>query len=67
MSKSYDFVYEQVFKGAVNAGCINQVAHSQAQIALDRYKKSSMGGLSVGRFIQDQIKQAKRQNSKLKR
>lgn len=41
------------------------IAHQQAVIALDRYKKNAFGG-KVGRFIEDMVKQAKMKSKKVK-
>ena len=55
-----DFVYNAVYKGALNEGVNQGVALQYAVIALDKYKKSNMGGMKPGPFIKDIIKQAKK-------
>jgi len=61
-----DFVYDQVYKGALAEKVNEGVAQSQAVIALDRYKKNNMGGLKVGKFIKLMIQDAKSKAKKLK-
>lgn len=55
-----DFVYNQVYKGALNQGVHESVALQYALIALDKYKKSNIGGVKVSKFIKDTIIQAKK-------
>lgn len=62
----FDFVYEQVYKGALNKGVKEGIARDQAVIALDAYKKGKFSGAKVGKFIEDQIKVAKMKSKKVK-
>ena len=60
MSQS-DFVYKQVLKGCLDAGVSQTMARNQAQTALEQYKRNMLhGNKSVGAFILDQIKRAKK-------
>lgn len=58
--KPDDFVYNQVYKGLLNAGVSQLTAQQQAVIALEKYKKSSHGARSAGDFIKKQIQQGKK-------
>lgn len=64
--KPNDFVYQQIYKGALAKKVNERVAHQQALIGLDKYKKSAMGGAKVSKFIEDQIAIAKRLSKGLK-
>lgn len=56
----YDFVFEAVYKGAIQKGVPEPIAKTQAVYALDRYKKSAFNGAKVGKFIEEMIMQAKK-------
>ena len=56
-----DFVYKQIYSGAISAGADERTAHSHAVMGLDEYKKGKFEG-SVSKLIEARIKKAKRQS-----
>lgn len=55
-----DFVYRQIYTGALRAGATERAAHSQAVMGLDRYKRGKNRG-TVSKLIEEHIKLAKKQ------
>ena len=61
-----DFIYDQVYKGALNAGAMDSQALNHAVMALDDFKKNKFSRLkkngrgTVLDLIQHHITQAKR-------
>lgn len=58
-----DFVYLQIFKGALKSGSSERIAKEEAVLGLEEYKKSKIGK-SVSVLIDFRIKNAKRRSKK---
>lgn len=52
-----DFVFNQVYKGAMKGGAKQEIAHQQAVICLDEYKKGKYSK-KVSFLIEGHIKKA---------
>lgn len=61
-----DFVYKSVIDGCKAKSVPLQIVKEQADIAVDAYKKSAMGGKKVAQFIEEQIKRAKARSKGVK-
>jgi len=57
MSSQEDFVYNQIFKGALAKNALERHAHDQATIGLEDYKKGKIEK-KVSHLIEDRIKKA---------
>ena len=57
-----DFVYNQVYKGALAKGAKESKARDAAIMAVNDYKKSRLGGKKVSHLIERYIKEAKRKS-----
>lgn len=57
-----DFVFNQIYKGALNQGAKEDSAHRFAVIGLDKFKKGKYGGAKVSHLIEQCIKDAKRES-----
>lgn len=56
-----DFVYDQIFKGAIRQGTKQDSAHRHAVMGLDELKKGKMGGARASKLIERHIAEAKRE------
>lgn len=54
-----DFIFNQVYKGAMAKGVVERIAHNAAVIALDDFKKGRFSG-KASKLIADRIAAAKR-------
>lgn len=52
-----DFVYNQIYKGLLNKGCPDRIAHQHAVKALEDFKKGKMGK-RVSHLIEQAMKSA---------
>lgn len=52
-----DFVFNQIFKGALNQKASERCAHNNALLGLEDYKKNRIAS-KVSKLIQDRIKRA---------
>ena len=57
-----DFVFNQIYKGALNAGANERAAHNNALLGLEDYKKHKLGTKKVSSLIETRIKQAKKES-----
>jgi len=53
-----DFVYKQVFNGAINGGAKQSISTACANQALTEYKQGKLNGKRVSHLIESKIKQA---------
>jgi len=58
-----DFVYNQIFKGALSENALERHAHNHAVLGLEDYKKNKIAK-KVSHLIQDRIKQAVKDSKK---
>jgi len=56
-----DFVFNQIYKGALAAGAKEKQAKDHAVMGLNDYKKGKFQG-KASKLIEDRIKQAKRKS-----
>ena len=55
-----DFVYDQIYRGSLNAGASQASAQKHAVIGTDEYKKGKTSGKKVSHLIERHIVEAKR-------
>lgn len=53
-----DFVFDQIYKGALKAGATERHSHNNAMLGLDDYKKHKLGAKKVSSLIETRIKTA---------
>ena len=58
-----DFVYQQIYKGALSKGASERAAHNNALLGLEDYKKNKIFK-KVSYLIEDRVKQAVKETKK---
>ena len=53
-----DFVFSQIYKGALRDGASERCAHQNALLGLEDYKKNKLGGSKVSGLIKARINKA---------
>ena len=68
MTNAKDFIFDQVYKGALKAGASDRHAKDEAVTAMDRYKKNRFGKASkmIEEAIKDAVKHTKKEGVTLK-
>lgn len=62
--KANDLIYKTVLTSCLDAGVKNNIAASQAQLAIEQFGKRGLNGKKMNAFINDHIKQAKAASGK---
>lgn len=60
-----DFVWTQIYKGAISRGCKQGIAHKHAVTGSEKYRKNQFTGKAVN-FIEDCIKAAVKESKMVK-
>lgn len=63
--QSTDFVYRQIYHGALNDGALERCAHTQAVIGLEKYKKNQFDKAInlINEHIKTAVKESKNERT----